>query len=34
MEVLIMAPALEAGVDIPVGTPGRIIDYFKQNVSS
>lgn len=23
---------LEAGVDILIGTPGRIIDYFKQNV--
>ena len=24
--------ALEAGVDILIGTPGRMIDYFKQNV--
>jgi len=26
--------AIEQGVDILVGTPGRIIDYFKQNVFS
>ena len=24
--------ALESGVDILIGTPGRLIDYFKQNV--
>jgi ATP-dependent RNA helicase RhlB len=24
--------ALEAGVDVLIGTPGRLIDYFKQNI--